>query len=167
MAWRSSGTNNTEMVDKLTRKSIFGNIACRLATTFVHCADDGRCSACFVSSGNCVECWLLMNSFWPKRNYRSDRLRIYAVHPEMRSLLASYNVHHENCILSPLIKLLLHYRLILNRITGFGVITSDHVEDGFRRVDRKFFVPRVRHTIYEYYISHCFCISKAHHSIKF
>lgn len=28
--------------------------------------------------------------------------------------------------------------------TGFGVITSDHVERGFRRVDRKFFVPAVR-----------------------
>lgn len=29
-------------------------------------------------------------------------------------------------------------------VTGFGVITSDHVERGFRRVDRKFFVPAVR-----------------------
>ena len=27
--------------------------------------------------------------------------------------------------------------------SGFGVITSEHVEEAFRRVDRKFFVPTV------------------------
>jgi len=30
----------------------------------------------------------------------------------------------------------------VDKLTRFGVITSDHVEDGFRQVDRKFFVPR-------------------------
>ena len=37
---------------------------------------------------------------------------------------------------------MLHCNAIL--FPGFGVITSDHVERAFRRVDRKFFVPRVR-----------------------
>ena len=34
-------------------------------------------------------------------------------------------------------------------LVGFGVITSDSLEEGFRCVDRKFFVPRVR----------CICIT--------
>ena len=39
-------------------------------------------------------------------------------------------------------------------LLGFGVITNDHVEAGFRGVDRKFFVPRVR-----YITRVAFCIS--------
>ena len=31
--------------------------------------------------------------------------------------------------------------------SGFGVITSEHVEEAFRRVDRKFFVPTVSHKV--------------------
>lgn len=31
---------------------------------------------------------------------------------------------------------------MVNKLKRFGVISSDHVEDGFRSVDRKFFVPR-------------------------
>lgn len=39
------------------------------------------------------------------------------------------------------------HTLYLNAILGFGVISSDHIERAFRRVDRKFFVPRVRQCI--------------------
>jgi len=31
---------------------------------------------------------------------------------------------------------------MVDKLTRFGVISSDHVENGFRQVDRKFFVPR-------------------------
>ena len=41
---------------------------------------------------------------------------------------------------------------------GFGVITSDSVEDAFRGVDRKFFVPRVRETAYMFTQSKLACI---------
>jgi len=36
---------------------------------------------------------------------------------------------------------------MVDKLTRFGVITSDHVENGFRRVDRKFFVPRGNESI--------------------
>jgi len=35
-----------------------------------------------------------------------------------------------------------HHRITSS--TGFGVISSDAIESGFRKVDRKFFVPKVR-----------------------
>lgn len=41
-----------------------------------------------------------------------------------------------------------HHSVVLSfSVPGFGVISSMTVEEGFRNVDRKFFVPKVGHLI--------------------
>ena len=54
----------------------------------------------------------------------------YAYHSSWKSYLSQINI--------------LLFFLARCNVLGFGVITSDHIERAFRRVDRKFFVPRVR-----------------------
>lgn len=97
MAWQSSGVNNTEMVDKLTREFSFLMIAwpdfCSALSVLFHYATYIVCS---------------------------EETAIYS------GYVSSFPF--ANCA-PP---------------SGFGIISSEHVENGFRRVDRKFFVPRVR-----------------------
>ena len=76
-----------------------------------------------------------------------------------------WNCNHSHCRLLLLINtpfalaLLCIYAQCMNLIIGFGVITSDHVEDGFRQVDRKFFVPRVRQHVQISHFLHYWCSS--------
>lgn len=78
-------------------------------------------------------------------------LKILVSHEELLLCIILYTIAcygYISCILllTYICTLLLSIHILV--LLGFGVITSDSVEDAFRGVDRKFFVPRVRETAY-------------------
>ena len=129
MAWRSSGTNNAEMVDKLTSKSNF------------HCDEPFYLKCWMLLCCVCVWLGIFMSSVISYHDLTSSHkslvwlcINCTMFSTSLHFTSSSCNSNSHGCFVH-LIPIKLH--------EGFGVITSDHVERAFRRVDRKFFVPRV------------------------